>query len=137
MRAATVKAMSSDALFILHGTVVHGRGVGKTLGYPTANFPVEEKNAPKRGVYVSRVILADGSSHPALTDLGVHPTFGTSDLLLAETHLLDWQEDLAGQEIMVELLSFLRGERAFDSADALIRQLRLDEAQTRAYFEKR
>jgi riboflavin kinase/FMN adenylyltransferase len=115
------------APFQLRGEVVVGDRRGRTLGFPTANIvPDEALVCPGHGVYVAR---ADGAC--AAVSVGVRPTFGTGRGVLVEAYLLDRDVDLYGQILRVEFLTRLRGERRFDSVDALVEQMRLDVERTR------
>ncbi|MCD8357556.1 MAG: bifunctional riboflavin kinase/FAD synthetase [Clostridia bacterium] len=122
--------------YTIAGMVQHGRRVGRTLGYRTVNLELpEEMQAPPFGVYVSRVI-ADGETHMAVTNIGVHPTFGLGDRACVEPHILDFGGDLYGKFIQVELLHFLRPERQFDDSELLKQAIAADIAHTREYFEE-
>ncbi|MGA2010297.1 MAG: riboflavin biosynthesis protein RibF [Solirubrobacteraceae bacterium] len=114
--------------FQLRGVVVTGDRRGRTLGYPTANIvPDENLVCPGHGVYAAR---ADGVC--AAVSVGVRPTFGTGRAALVEAYLLDYDEDLYGRELRVDFLSRLRGERRYDTTEALVEQMRVDVEQTRA-----
>jgi riboflavin kinase / FMN adenylyltransferase len=116
------------APFQLRGEVVHGDQRGRTLGFPTANLiPVERMACPGHGVYAC---LADGQ--PAAVNIGVRPTFDTGRGELIEAYLLDFDGDLYGQRLRLDFLRRLRGERRFDSAQALVEQMHDDVRQTRA-----
>jgi riboflavin kinase/FMN adenylyltransferase len=115
------------APFQLRGTVVEGDRRGRTLGFPTANIvPNEALVCPGHGIYAARTAEAC-----AAVSIGVRPTFGTGRALLVEAYLLDWDRDLYGRELRVDFLARLRGERRFDSPEALIEQMRLDVERTR------
>lgn len=119
------------------GTVVHGRALGRTIGIPTANLPLQKGIvAPRFGVYASRVRV-DGRDCPAVTNIGVRPTVSGSTPTV-EPWLLDFDGDLYGRPLCVELLKFLRPERKFNSLDTLRAEILCNAAQTRALFaEKR
>jgi riboflavin kinase/FMN adenylyltransferase len=113
--------------FKLRGEVVHGEKVGRDLGFPTANIiPDEALVCPGHGVYAAR---ADGSA--AAVSVGVKPTFGTGRAVLVETYLLDRHEDLYGRTLTIDFVARLRGERRFDSVEALIEQMHDDVRRTR------
>lgn len=120
--------------YTITGAVAHGRKVGRTIGVPTVNLPLPPEMAlPPYGVYASRVI-ADGQAHIAATNIGVKPTFVDGGGPTIEPHLLDFQGDLYGKLIHVELHKFLRPEQAFASIDALKAAIEENVRQTRAYF---
>jgi riboflavin kinase/FMN adenylyltransferase len=115
------------APFQLRGEVVTGDRRGRTLGFPTANIvPDERLVCPGHGVYAAR---ADGS--PAAVSVGVRPTFGTGRAVLVEAYLLDRDEDLYGRRMRVDFLSRLRGERRFNTVEALVEQMQRDVQETR------
>jgi riboflavin kinase / FMN adenylyltransferase len=115
------------APFQLRGEVVVGDRRGRTLGFPTANIvPDESLVYPGHGVYAAR---ADGSC--AAVNVGVRPTFGTGRGVLVEAYLIDRDVELYGSKLGVEFMYRLRGERRFDSIDALVAQMHRDVEQTR------
>lgn len=119
----------------LEGTVVRGDRRGRELGFPTANLGFDYLPAlPALGIYLGTVAVPDrqvGPSHPALVSVGVRPTFHEEGRVLVEVYLLDWDGDLYGTRLQLELLERLREERRFDGVDALIRQMTLDEVDAR------
>jgi riboflavin kinase/FMN adenylyltransferase len=123
---------------LLRGTVVHGDGRGRELGFPTANLAFDYVPAlPALGIYLGAVSVPEravGPGHRSLVSIGVRPTFEDSGRVLVEVYLLDWQGDLYDAELTVEIGERLRAERRFDSIDALVEQMRADEAQARALF---
>ena len=113
--------------FQLRGEVVAGERRGRQLGFPTANVvPDEALVCPGHGVYVARV---DGEC--AAVNVGVRPTFGTGRAVLIEAYVLDRDIELYGQTIRIEFISRLRGERRFESVDALVQQMHRDVERTR------
>jgi riboflavin kinase / FMN adenylyltransferase len=115
------------APFQLRGKVVKGDQRGRTLGFPTANLvPDEALVCPGHGIYAARTPEAC-----AAVSIGVRPTFGTGRALLVEAYLLDWDRDLYGTDLRIDFLARLRGERRFDSPEALVEQMRIDVARTR------
>jgi riboflavin kinase/FMN adenylyltransferase len=113
--------------FQVRGEVVHGDGRGRELGFATANVvPDERLIRPDKGVYACR---ANGV--PAAINIGVRPMFETGRGVLIEAHLIDYDEDLYGTELRIDFLSRLRGERLFDSVDALVEQIGRDVERTR------
>lgn len=113
--------------FELRGEVVEGDRRGRTLGFPTANLvPDEALVCPGHGVYAAR---ADGAC--AAVSVGVRPTFGTGRAVLVEAYLIDREVDLYGRRLAVQFIRRLRGERRFESPEALVEQMRADVALTR------
>ncbi|MCW3068634.1 MAG: bifunctional riboflavin kinase/FAD synthetase [Solirubrobacterales bacterium] len=113
--------------FQLSGEVTRGDQRGRELGFPTANIVPEEAMAcPGHGVYAC---LAD--DRPAAVSIGVRPTFKTGRGELVEAYLLDFEGDLYGSELRLDFLERLRGERRFESPEALIEQMHRDVERTR------
>jgi riboflavin kinase/FMN adenylyltransferase len=117
----------------IRGTVVMGDQRGRTLGFPTANLlPRDGYVVPGHGVYACRATTADGVVHVAATNVGVRPMFVTGRGELIEAFLVDFQGDIYGTELRVEFLKRLRGEKRFESVDALIEQMGRDVEEARA-----
>jgi riboflavin kinase/FMN adenylyltransferase len=116
--------------FAIEGLVQSGDRRGRELGYPTANIILGRYLRPRYGIYAVRVTLDDGTEHPGVANLGIRPMFSPPQELL-ETHLLDFDGDLYGRKIEVGLHGFIREELKFDSLDALVEQMKCDEAAAR------
>ncbi len=117
--------------FAIEGVVVHGDQLGRTIGFPTANISLEDYVRPLFGIYAARSRLADGREIPGVGYIGRRPTVvdGVDERL--EVHLFDFDEDLYGQTLEVELTDLVRGDRKFDSLDAMIAQMQLDAVRAR------
>lgn len=124
--------------FIYAGTVRDGRKLGRKLGTPTINLDGDDDSLilPARGVYVTSVLL-DSGELPAVTNVGVRPTFDDGNKPSVETYILDYSGDLYGEYVRVAFHQLLRAEQRFDSAAALAAQISEDICRTRAYFAKR
>lgn len=121
---------------VLTGTVRHGRGLGSSRLFPTANLIIPPHVlVPSHGVYVTRATLEDGSSYAAVTNVGTRPTVNSGSDITVEACLLDFQGDLYGKTLRVEFFQHLRDEIRFDSLDALKAQIAADADTTRAYFQ--
>jgi riboflavin kinase / FMN adenylyltransferase len=121
------------APFTVIGDVAHGDERGRTLGYPTANLvPQDGLVVPGHGVYACRARTPDGVVHVAATNVGVRPMFVTGRGELIEAYLVDFEGDLYGRRLAVEFLTRLRGEKRFDSVDALVEQMARDVQDARA-----
>lgn len=122
----------------LSGEVLHGKELGRRLGFPTANLALPEGLiAPAYGVYATLVTLPDGSAHPAVTNVGVRPTVHDQLGRLVEAWILDCTAELYGEKIRVEFFTRLRGEKKFDSLEALREEVLRNADETRAYFQNR
>ncbi len=117
------------------GRVVHGRELGRTLGFPTANLRLMRRRPPVNGVLAVRVFGIEQRPMPAVASLGTRPTVGGVEMLL-EVHLFDFAGDLYGCELEVEFVAKLRDEAKFDSLDALVAQMQVDAAQARGVLSK-
>jgi len=114
--------------YSLYGKVIHGRGRGRTLGYPTANLKPYHEAIPPKGVYGVRVFLPPGRLwQPGILNIGNRPTFEKKSPLTLEVHLLDFRGDLYGRKIEVAFLKRIRPERTFPTKEALLQRIRRDE----------
>ncbi len=121
--------------FSLHGTVVGGRRIGRTLGFPTANILAHpEMVVPANGVYITKTKFEDKWIN-SITNVGIAPTIRDENLFSIETHLLDYDGDLYGKAIEVCFIQKLRGEKRFENVEALKAQVALDLKKTRSYWE--
>jgi riboflavin kinase/FMN adenylyltransferase len=115
------------APFQMRGEVVAGDRRGRELGFPTANLiPDDALVCPGHGVYAC---LANGA--PAAVNVGVRPTFDTGRGELVEAYILDYDGDLYGEQLRLDFLARLRGERRFSTAEELVEQMHRDVARTR------
>jgi riboflavin kinase/FMN adenylyltransferase len=122
--------------YALRGPVVRGHERGKGIGFPTANIAVTPDRAlPAFGVYVSRAYVGD-RAYLSATNVGINPTFG-DERPSFETYLLDFEGDLYGRELRVEVLHRLRGEIRFEGIGELKAAIERDVDATRAYFAER
>ena len=117
------------------GRVIHGRELGRRLGFPTANLRLMRRKPPVRGVMAVRVFGIEPEALIAVASLGTRPTVDGTEMLL-EVHVFDFAGDLYGREIEVEFVAKLRDEVKFDSLDALTVQMKADAAQAREVLSK-
>ena len=115
----------------MRGQVIPGDGRGRTIGVPTANIETgPEQAVPGAGVYACRALVGE-EVFPAVTNIGVRPTFEDSTAARIETHILDFDRDLYGQEVGLAFVDFLRPEKKFSGVDELVAQIRQDMARGR------
>ncbi len=128
---------AKDALgrpFSLTGKVLHGYRIGSKLSFPTANLaPEKGMLLPGRGVYATRVLTRDGE-FAAVTNVGVRPTFGDSEKITVESHIMGFSGELYGEEIKVSFFRKIRNETRFDSAEALKARIEEDKAFAESFF---
>ena len=122
--------------FQLRGVVRHGDERGRELGFPTANLvPDNALVYPSNGVYACRAAVEEDGAWrwwPAAVNVGVRPTFKTGRGVLVEAYLLDYDGDLYERELRLAFLNRLRGERRFDTVEALVDQMHRDVEEARA-----
>jgi riboflavin kinase/FMN adenylyltransferase len=121
--------------FMLNGTVVNGKKLGGTIGYPTANIDIKEtyKLIPKTGVYVVQSAI-DKKIIYGMMNIGNRPTVNGNHQTI-EVHFFDFNQDLYHQKLNIELIYFLRDEEKFDTIDSLVHQLKKDEEIARDYVQ--
>jgi len=113
------------------GTVVGGDSLGKKLGFPTANLSAHSEQFPPDGVYFAEAWL-DGVLHHGVVNLGIRPTMARDKPhRTLEIHLLNFNQEIYGQEIELRFLQYLRPEKKFPNIDALVRQIEMDVNQAR------
>lgn len=121
--------------YLFQGKVVKGRGLGRGLGWPTANLQVDgRKCLPKEGVYAAWVRRFDAKPMPAVMNLGRQPTIDPNAPSAVEVHLLGMDIQLGNEILSVEPKQWLRGQCAFDSLEALSSQIAKDAAAATAYL---
>jgi riboflavin kinase / FMN adenylyltransferase len=118
----------------MRGRVRAGQRLGRDLGFPTANLPLERRRAPVAGVFAVRVHGIAAQGLPGVASLGTRPTVAGTEALL-EAHVFDFDADLYGHEIAVEFVAKLREEACFASLEALSAQMRCDAVEARRLLE--
>lgn len=125
----------------IDGPVLHGDKRGRTLGYPTANQSLGDYVRPPFGIYAVRATLYQDQLNPprwyhGVANLGIRPMFKTDEPLL-ETYIFDFNDDIYGQDLRVQLIQKLRGEQVFASIDELVEQMKRDEKAARQILNER
>jgi riboflavin kinase/FMN adenylyltransferase len=132
----------ADALlgyaFFLSGKIVRGKGVGRLLGFPTANLRYFNgyKVIPKRGVYVTVAAVGD-MLFKSVTNVGLNPTFEDTQEIKVETHFIDEQINLYGKTVRLHFFKRLRGEKKFPSVSILMGQIQKDVSAAKDFFMKK
>ena len=110
----------------LTGKVVHGKALGRTVGMPTANIEVTDVSLlPECGVYAT-CIRVDGEKYLAVTNIGLRPTVDNEPQVTVEAHILDFDQDIYGQSVELEVHKFLRPIQKFNSLEEVLEQVRKD-----------
>ncbi|WP_099609232.1 bifunctional riboflavin kinase/FAD synthetase [Vibrio coralliilyticus] len=140
------EALASDELnsaaemlgrdYSISGRVSHGRKLGRTIGFPTANIPLKRCVSPVSGVYVVEVLGLGGKPIGGVANIGNRPTVNGVRQQL-EVHLFDFQANLYGKQLEIVLLHKLRDEHKFDSFEALKQQIELDAEAARVWLRQR
>lgn len=121
--------------FAISGHVAYGRGLGRKLGFPTANLHLGNRVAPIAGIFAVRVGMAGcGGMWPGVASLGTRPVVAGIEPLL-EAHLFDFDGDLYGRRIEVEFVAKLRDEQPFDDLDALVAKMHDDASKARTLLD--
>ena len=125
---------NKNPINILSGKVIHGRGIGKLVGMPTANMEVlDESVLPLAGVYVTEILL-DGRVHYGITNIGTRPTVDNDKEISVETHILNFNEEIYGKSIRIRLFGRLRSQQKFENFSMLLEQIRVDCIAVREFF---
>ena len=120
--------------YSISGRVVHGRKLGRELGFATANVQLKHNRPPLAGIYAVRVHGVGTSSRPAVASLGVRPTITASGRAVLEVHLFDFSSDLYGAHMRVEFLHKIRDEERYSDLDALKAQIERDCQAARTFL---
>ena len=122
--------------FLLTGTIVKGKGLGKDLGFPTANLKIEEtyKLIPKTGVYVVKSLI-DDQEFFGMMNIGYNPTVGGSEKTI-ETYFFNLDKNLYGKKLQIEMLKRIREEKKFSGVEELIGAMKEDQAFSEKYIHQ-
>ncbi len=121
--------------FELNGNVVRGSQIGRTIGFPTANLFIQDttKILPSNGVYVVLVYL-DGNCFHGIMNIGFRPTVHSESIKQIEIHIFDFEKDIYGKNLKVEIVTRLRDEIKFESREALVKQIQQDVSMAHHFF---
>ncbi len=122
--------------FMLNGSVVRGKGLGKQLDYPTANIKINEdyKLIPKQGAYIVKSLINERLVY-GMMNIGMNPTVNGSKQTI-EVHFLDFDKDIYNENLQINLLQRIRDEEKFESVEVLKAQLSKDKIFTQDYIQK-
>ena len=110
---------------VLTGKVVHGKALGRTVGMPTANLCVESGELPALGVYATKILVGD-VWYASVTNIGTRPTVDGEHTITVETFILDFEQDIYGEKVMLEICEFLRPIQKFSCLDDVFSQVKKD-----------
>lgn len=119
----------------MHGKVVQGERIGRTLGFPTANVQMKHGRPPLRGIFAVKLHMPDGRVMTGVASLGTRPTVTEAGELKLEVHVFDFAGDLYGKPVQVVFLHKLRDEAHYPDLQTLTAQISRDAAAARRYFE--
>ncbi len=121
-------------MIVLTGRVVHGKALGRTVGMPTANIEVQDTSLlPECGVYATRIRVGK-RVYLAVTNIGMRPTVDHESKVTVEAHILDFNDDIYGQDVELEVHKFLRPIQKFGSLEEVYAQVKKDIETTRVHF---
>lgn len=121
-------------LYKLTGEVIHGRGIGKLVGMPTANLQISSKiDLPPSGVYVTKIEYK-GGTYCGVTNIGTRPTIDNDSEISVETHILNFNQKIYGEQLEISLFKMLRRISKFEDFSALLEQIRKDCIATQEFF---
>ncbi len=127
--------------YAISGHVIHGQQLGRKLGFPTLNLAVanhlHHRKPATTGIFTAQVLGLSEKPLPAVASLGVRPTVEDEGRVLLETHIFDYQQDVYGKIITVELLEKIRDEAKYDDLDTLTNAIAADAKHARNYFQKK
>lgn len=116
---------------ILTGKIVHGKALGRTVGMPTANLQVADESVlPESGVYATRILIGD-KVYQAVTNIGLRPTVDCDRCVTVEAHILDFDGDIYGEDVKLEVCKFLRSIQKFGSLKEVRAQVERDIKEAR------
>lgn len=121
-------------VYSLYGIVESGHKIARNFGYPTANFTLDNKIVLRNGVYATTTII-NNQEYKSVTNVGYKPTFNGNKRLV-ETHIINYSNDLYGQEICIKFHNFIRPEKKFNSIEELQQQIAMDTFEAQTYFQK-
>lgn len=122
--------------YFLYARVIHGKKMGRTIGYPTANLQIdsEDKLIPKKGVYFVSVIVKEHSYY-GMMNIGINPTTDTTQTLKMEVNIFDFSDDIYKQTIRINFLSYIREEKKFNSIEELTAAISRDKEKCMSLIE--
>ena len=119
---------------ILIGKIVHGKALGRTVGMPTANLCIEEEKLPEAGVYATRIQIGE-KIYNSVTNIGKRPTVDQDERITVETFIFDFDENIYGETVVLEVCKFLRSIQKFQNLEEVHAQVEKDVLEAKMYFK--
>ena len=120
---------------ILSGIVVRGKALGRTVGMPTANLRIIDGTMPENGVYATRIRIGD-SAYVSVTNIGRRPTVDDESYITVESHIIDFDREIYGEQAVLEVHKFLRPIQKFVSLKEVQKQVQKDVETAKIYFQE-
>ena len=121
---------------VLSGKVVRGKALGRTVGMPTANLCITAGTMPEEGVYATRIRIGDGV-YTSVTNIGRRPTVDDESYITVETFIIDFDEEIYGEQAVLEVHKLLRPIQKFDSLKEVQKQVQKDAEMAKIYFKEK
>ena len=121
---------------VLIGKVVRGKALGRTVGMPTANLCITDGTIPEEGVYATRIRIGDGV-YTSVTNIGRRPTVDDESYITVETFIIDFDEEIYGEQAVLEVHKLLRPIQKFDSLKEVQKQVQKDAEMAKIYFKEK
>ena len=118
---------------ILTGKIVHGKGLGRTVGMPTANLSIANTELPEAGVYATRIRIGE-EIYDSVTNIGRRPSVDCDQHITVETYIFDFHENIYGETVALELLKFLRPIIKFQNLEEVYEQVKRDIEEAKKYL---
>lgn len=122
-----------EKIFVLTGEIVHGKGLGRTVGMPTANLAVHNQQLPAPGVYATQIIIGE-QRYDSVTNIGTRPSVDQEEYETVETCILDFEADIYGKQVVLEGVRFLRPIQRFASLQEVQAQVQIDIKESKNIF---
>ena len=120
---------------VLSGKVVRGKALGRTVGMPTANLCITEGTMPEEGVYATRIRIG-GGVYTSVTNIGRRPTVDDESYITVETYIINFDEEIYGEQAVLEVHKFLRSIQKFNSLKEVQKQVQKDVEMAKIYFKE-
>ena len=120
---------------ILYGKIEHGKGLGKTVGMPTANLRINDSSQlPEYGVYATRIFVGK-QGYDSVTNIGMRPSVDGEETVTVETYILDFADDIYGEEVQLEVYQYLRPTHKFHGIEEVQKQVEKDVKNAKKYLD--